>query len=121
MCGEARTRPDRRRRWAQRLRVAGADPGEPEPVQRARVPCRLAGQFGDTVVLPIMRDRERESTEAYTAGDDAPESAADERERAEVIEALVEKPAVSRSDAPSRGCSAVVATAGMHCEPPCSA
>lgn len=75
--------------WADRLREAGADPGEPEPGQRARILCRLAGQFGDTVVLPIMRDRERESTEAYAAGDDAPELSADERKHAQVIESLV--------------------------------
>ena len=75
--------------WAARLREAGADPGAPEPGQRARILSRLAGQFGDTVVLPIMRDRERQSTEAYTAGDDAPELAADERKHAQVIESLV--------------------------------
>ena len=75
--------------WVGRLREAGSDPGDPEPGQRARVLCRLAGQFGDTVVLPIMRDRELHSTEAYTAGEDAPELAADERKHAQMIASLV--------------------------------
>jgi len=75
--------------WTRRLRDAGVDPGEPEPGQRARILCRLAGQFGDTVVLPIMRDREVNSTEAYTPGAEAPELAADERKHAQMIESLV--------------------------------
>jgi VIT1/CCC1 family predicted Fe2+/Mn2+ transporter len=75
--------------WERRLREAGADPGQHEPGQRARILCHLAGQFGDTVVLPIMRDRERESTETYMAEADAPELAADELKHAQVIESLV--------------------------------
>ena len=75
--------------WARRLRDAGVDPGDPEPGQRARILCRLAGQFGDTVVLPIMRDRELYSTEAYMAGGEAPEVAADERKHAQLIQSLV--------------------------------
>jgi VIT1/CCC1 family predicted Fe2+/Mn2+ transporter len=75
--------------WARRLRDAGVDPGEPEPGQRARILGRLAGQFGDTVVLPIMRDRERASTEAYSADGDVPELTADEQKHARLIESLV--------------------------------
>ena len=75
--------------WARRLREAGVDPGTPEPGQRARILSRLAGQFGDTVVLPIMRDRERASTEAYSADGDASDLTADEQKHALIIESLV--------------------------------
>jgi VIT1/CCC1 family predicted Fe2+/Mn2+ transporter len=75
--------------WAERLRAAGVEPDATEPSQRARLLCRLASQFGDTVVLPIMRDRERLSTEAYTAGGDAPGLAADERKHAQLLASLV--------------------------------
>jgi VIT1/CCC1 family predicted Fe2+/Mn2+ transporter len=75
--------------WGERLRAAGADPGDLQPGQRARLLCRLAPQFGDTVVLPIMRDRERQSTEAYAAEGDAPELSADERKHAQLLASLV--------------------------------
>ena len=51
--------------WEAQLREAGVDPGDVRPGNRARILCRLAGDFGDTVVLPIMRDRERHATESY--------------------------------------------------------
>lgn len=76
--------------WEGRLRAVGADPGPSDPSQRAAVLCRLAGQFGDTVVVPIMRDREVLSTEAYAeGGDDDAWLAADEREHAVALRALV--------------------------------
>ncbi len=75
--------------WSARLREAGADPGDLQPGQRARLLCRLAPQFGDTVVLPIMRDRERQSTEAYAAEGDAPELSADEQKHAQLLASLV--------------------------------
>ena len=75
--------------WSARLREAGVDPGALQPGQRARLLCRLAPQFGDTVVLPIMRDRERQSTEAYAAEGDAPELSADEQKHAQLLASLV--------------------------------
>lgn len=76
--------------WEERLRAAGAEPGPSEPSQRAALLCRLASQFGDTVVLPIMRDREILSTEAYSEGTDAAaELAADEREHAIALRGLI--------------------------------
>ena len=54
--------------WEELLRGAGADV-EPAAVSpRARLLCRLARDFGDTVVVPIMRDREAQATEAYLGG-----------------------------------------------------
>ena len=73
--------------WEGRLREAGVDPGAAGPSQRARVLCRLASDFGDTVVVPILRDRELSSTEAYLDGSDA--FAADEERHARVLAALV--------------------------------
>lgn len=73
--------------WEGRLREAGVDPGAAGPSQRARVLCRLAGDFGDTVVVPIMRDRELFSTEAYL--DDSGAFAPDEERHARVLAALV--------------------------------
>ena len=58
--------------WEGLLHEAGAEPGEGRPGQRARILCRLAGDFGDTVVVPIMRDREALSTEAYMDESGAP-------------------------------------------------
>lgn len=73
--------------WEQQLRKAGVDPGPATPSQRARVLCRLASDFGDTVVVPIMRDREVKSTEAYL--DESGEFARDEEQHALVLAALV--------------------------------
>lgn len=75
--------------WVGRLRAAGVDPAPLQPGQRARLLCRLVPQFGDTVVLPIMRDRERLATEAYAAGGDAPGISADERKHAVLLGSLV--------------------------------
>ncbi len=66
--------------WEERLREADVDPGPARPGQRARVLCKLAGDFGDTVVVPIMRDREALSTEAYL---DESRAFADDEERHE--------------------------------------
>lgn len=66
--------------WEERLREADVDPGPGRPGQRARVLCKLAGDFGDTVVVPIMRDREALSTEAYL---DESRAFADDEERHE--------------------------------------
>ena len=73
--------------WEELLRAAGVDPGPARPGQRARVLCRLAGDFGDTVVVPIMRDREVLSTEAYM--DDSGAFAADEDRHARALATLV--------------------------------
>ncbi len=73
--------------WEQQLREAGVDPGPAAPSQRARLLCRLAGDFGDTVVLPIMRDRELKSTEAYL--DDSGAFTLDEKQHALVLASLV--------------------------------
>ena len=65
--------------WEGRLREAGIDPGPARPGQRARVLSKLAGDFGDTVVAPIMREREKLSTEAYL--DESGEFALDEEQK----------------------------------------
>ena len=76
--------------WEALLRAAGVEPGTGGPGQRARVLCKLAGDFGDTVVVPIMRDREALSTEAYM--DDAGAFAADEERHARALATLVGEP-----------------------------
>ena len=63
--------------WEARLREANIDPGPARPGQRARLLAKLAGDFGDTVVAPIMREREKLSTEAYL--DESGEFALDEQ------------------------------------------
>ena len=73
--------------WGSRLREAGVDPGQPRPGQRARILCRLAGDFGDTVVLPIMRDRELQATESYV--DESGSFAQDEAGHARALATLV--------------------------------
>ncbi len=73
--------------WEEELRAAGVDLGPPRPGQRARILCRLAGDFGETVVVPIMRDREALSTEAYL--DESGAFAADEKRHARELASLV--------------------------------
>ncbi|HEX3291656.1 MAG TPA: VIT1/CCC1 transporter family protein [Gaiella sp.] len=73
--------------WEDRLRTAHVDPGAARPGQRARLLSKLAGDFADTVVVPIMRDREFLSTEAYL--DESREFAADEERHAKALAALV--------------------------------
>jgi VIT1/CCC1 family predicted Fe2+/Mn2+ transporter len=73
--------------WEELLREAGSDPGPARPGQRARILCRLAGDFGDTVVVPIMRDREARSTEAYL--DESGSFAEDEAGHARALATLV--------------------------------
>jgi VIT1/CCC1 family predicted Fe2+/Mn2+ transporter/rubrerythrin len=73
--------------WEELLRAAGVQPGPARPGQRARILCRLAGDFGDTVVVPIMRDREAHSTEAYM--DESGAFAIDEERHARALETLV--------------------------------
>ena len=73
--------------WEEQLRQAKVEPGDARPGQRARILCKLAGDFGATVVVPIMRDREAQSTEAYL--DDSGAFAADERRHARALAALV--------------------------------
>lgn len=73
--------------WEQLLRAEGLEPAPGRPGQRARLLCRLAGEFGDTVVVPIMRDREALSTEAYV--DESSTFAADEARHAYTLSTLV--------------------------------
>ena len=73
--------------WERRLREAGIDPGPSRPGQRARVLSKLAGDFGDTVVAPIMREREKLSTEAYLG--ESGEFARDEERHARALAALI--------------------------------
>jgi VIT1/CCC1 family predicted Fe2+/Mn2+ transporter len=73
--------------WEGLLREVGADvePGAVSP--RARLLCRLAQDFGGTVVVPIMRDREAQSTEAYLGG--SLEFARDEQRHARALATVV--------------------------------
>jgi VIT1/CCC1 family predicted Fe2+/Mn2+ transporter len=73
--------------WDARLREAGVDPGPARPGQRARLLAKLAGDFGDTVVAPIMREREKLATEAYL--DESRAFALDEQRHARALAALV--------------------------------
>jgi VIT1/CCC1 family predicted Fe2+/Mn2+ transporter len=73
--------------WETLLSEAGVDPGPMRPGQRARILCRLADDFGDTVVAPIMRDREAKATEAYL--DESGQFARDEERHALALAALV--------------------------------
>jgi VIT1/CCC1 family predicted Fe2+/Mn2+ transporter len=73
--------------WEGELRAAGVDPGPARPGQRARILCRLAGDFADTVVVPIMRDREALATEAYL--DESRSFADDEERHARALASLV--------------------------------
>jgi VIT1/CCC1 family predicted Fe2+/Mn2+ transporter len=73
--------------WEARLREAGVDPGPARPGQRARLLAKLARDFGDTVVAPIMREREKLSTEAYL--DESGTFALDEQRHARALAALV--------------------------------
>jgi len=73
--------------WEGLLHGADVDPGPGRPGQRARILCRLAGDFGDTVVVPIMRDREALSTEAYL--DESRAFAADEARHERALASLV--------------------------------
>jgi VIT1/CCC1 family predicted Fe2+/Mn2+ transporter len=73
--------------WDARLREAGVDPGPARPGQRARLLANLAGDFGDTVVAPIMREREKLATEAYL--DESRAFALDEQRHARALAALV--------------------------------
>ena len=86
----ARIADDERRHashWDARLREAGVEPGSDAPSQRARILGLLAGDFGDTVVVPIMRDREALATEAYL--DESGTFARDEERHAAVLAALI--------------------------------
>ena len=73
--------------WETLLREAGVDPGPTRPGQRARILCRLADDFGESVVAPIMRDREAKATEAYL--DESGHFARDEERHALALAALV--------------------------------
>src|SRR6185295_5497101 len=44
--------------WGEPLAAGGVDPGRAGRGQGAGFLCRLPGDFADTVVVPIMRDRE---------------------------------------------------------------
>ncbi len=73
--------------WEELLHEAGAAPGEARPGQRARSLCRHPGDIRDTVVVPIMRDREALSTEAYM--DESRAFAADEQRHARALATIV--------------------------------
>jgi hypothetical protein len=105
--------------WEERLRAAGVDPGPAAPGHRARILCRLAGSFGDTVVVPIMRDREALSTEAYM--DESGAFAADEERPARARSRRSSATHVaSRSVVHSHACSAAVPQVATPCAPPSS-
>lgn len=73
--------------WERQLRDAGVELRPATLSQSAKLLSRLARDFGDTVVVPIMRDREAKSTEAYL--DDSGAFAQDEQEHARALESLV--------------------------------
>jgi VIT1/CCC1 family predicted Fe2+/Mn2+ transporter len=53
--------------WAERLRAAGADPGEPKPTLRVRMLGFLARRFGVRAVLPMVSAMESSGFDNYMA------------------------------------------------------
>jgi VIT1/CCC1 family predicted Fe2+/Mn2+ transporter len=75
--------------WADRLRDAGADPGEPRPTLRVRVLGFLADRLGTRAVLPMVSAMESSGFDNYMAQSEAgPSMARDERSHARALSTL---------------------------------
>ncbi len=75
--------------WADRLRAAGVDPGQPKPSPRIRILGFLADRFGPRAVLPMVSAMESTGFDDYMAQADAgPPMARDERAHARTLSTL---------------------------------
>jgi VIT1/CCC1 family predicted Fe2+/Mn2+ transporter len=76
-------------RWAQKLRDAGIEPGEPGPSLRVRIITLLARRLGPRAVLPMVSAMESTGFDNYMAQEDAgPSMARDERQHARTLSTL---------------------------------
>jgi|CXWL01.1.fsa_nt_gi VIT1/CCC1 family predicted Fe2+/Mn2+ transporter len=74
------------KRWADKLRELGVDPGAPRPSLRVRVIGMLANRFGARSVLPMVSAMESTGFDNYMAQDEAgPSMARDERQHARTL------------------------------------
>jgi VIT1/CCC1 family predicted Fe2+/Mn2+ transporter len=75
--------------WADRLREAGADPGQPRPTFRVRLLGLLARRLGTRAVLPMVSAMESTGFDNYMAQAEAgPDMARDERAHARTLSTL---------------------------------
>jgi VIT1/CCC1 family predicted Fe2+/Mn2+ transporter len=75
--------------WADRLREAGVDPGEPRPTLRVRVLGFLADRLGTRAVLPMVGAMESSGFDNYMAQAEAgPAMARDERSHSRTLSTL---------------------------------
>jgi VIT1/CCC1 family predicted Fe2+/Mn2+ transporter len=75
--------------WADRLRLAGVEPGEPRPSLRVRILGFLADRFGVRAVLPMVSAMESTGFDNYMAQPDAgPDMARAERSHARTLATL---------------------------------
>jgi VIT1/CCC1 family predicted Fe2+/Mn2+ transporter len=65
------TEKGHRKHWADKLRAAGVDPGDPGPSLRVRVLVFLARRFGPRAVLPMVSAMESSGFDDYMAQADA--------------------------------------------------
>ena len=76
-------------RWAQKLRDAGVEPGEPGPSLRVRIITMLARRLGPRTVLPMVSAMESTGFDNYMAQEDAgPSMARDERKHARTLSTM---------------------------------
>jgi VIT1/CCC1 family predicted Fe2+/Mn2+ transporter len=75
--------------WADRLRDAGVDPGEPRPTLRIRLLGFFADRLGTRAVLPMVSAMESSGFDNYMAQSEAgPSMARDERSHARALSTL---------------------------------
>jgi VIT1/CCC1 family predicted Fe2+/Mn2+ transporter len=83
--------------WAERLREAGVDPGEPRPTLRVRVLGFLADRLGTRAVLPMVSAMESSGFDNYMAQSEAgPSMARDERSHSRALSTLSGQAAAGR-------------------------
>jgi VIT1/CCC1 family predicted Fe2+/Mn2+ transporter len=75
--------------WADRLREAGVDPGEPRPTLRVRLLSFFADRLGTRAVLPMVSAMESSGFDNYMAQSEAgPAMARDERSHSRALSTL---------------------------------
>jgi VIT1/CCC1 family predicted Fe2+/Mn2+ transporter len=85
----AETEKGHLKRWADRLREAGVDPGEPRPSLRVRVMSFLADRLGPRAVLPMVSAMESAGFDNYMAQEEAgPAMARAERAHSRTLSTL---------------------------------
>jgi VIT1/CCC1 family predicted Fe2+/Mn2+ transporter len=77
------------KRWAEKLRECGVDPGDVKPSLRVRIICFLADRLGPRAVLPMISAMESTGYDNYMAQEEAgPKMARDERAHARTLSTL---------------------------------